>query len=422
MTDFKTATNSLDEIKNICNELLIAKEEDVYNKLSLYHELEHKLKKLEPIITRIRLRRNEKNEEKKIYGEKMIKNVDILLERYDLLYNIYEEELTVFKENCEIEKKYMTEKKLLQEQQRKEYEKELLNRGRIKTKMEEQEIQKQNEQKMKFLKDTQDEYAQRINRIETIKQIIKEKCNFLYDEISAACDRSTVVAYIYTQLGSPLGTAPPKERPLHVANIEDAADVADVADVADAADSADVADAASIAHGGITADTSNNTNHEHLIDCLYLIYKHNEFKLFKEALKNIIEYLTELVKNIDNDQLKLINLMNEKFQKNILSKKGTLFLFILIGYVVKKPEDVIYVLQKINRQINEKNIYIYLEEPDIATDYEKWKTWYDYLQSSLDILCTFFRYVNKYSDVPEDHKVRSIFLYLKEKFVLGHTQ
>ncbi|ANQ09752.1 Uncharacterized protein PCOAH_00042950 [Plasmodium coatneyi] len=378
MTDFQTASASLEEIKNICSELLNATEEDVFNKLSLYHELEEKLKKLQPIITRIRIRRNEKDESKRTYGVKMMKNVDTLLERYDLVYNIYEEELAIFKENYEIEKKNIMAKKLLQEQQRKEHEAQLINRGREETKMEHLKIQRMNEEKMRTLQNTQEDYAQRMKRVETIKEIIQEKCNFLCDEIAAACDRGAAVEYVYTQLGGPPGGAN------KLAN---------------------------------TPNIINATNKAvHLVDCLYLVYKQNEFKPFKEALQNIIEYLTHLVKNVDSEEMKLINLMNQQFQKNILSKKGTLLLFVLIGYVVKKAGDVMHVLKKLNRSVDEKNIYMHLEEPDIAADYEGWKCWYDDLQTALDVLCSFFRCVNKYSDVPADEQVQSAFLYLRGKF------
>ncbi|KJP89876.1 hypothetical protein AK88_00332 [Plasmodium fragile] len=379
MTDFQTASGSLEEIKNICTELLNAKEENVFNKLSLYHELEEKLKKLQPIITRIRIRRNEKDESKRTYGEKMIKNVDTLLERYDLLYNIYEEELTIFKENYEIEKKKIVAKKLLQEQQQKELEAQIINRGREETKMEHLRIQKMNEEKMKILQNTQEDHAQRMKRVETIKMIIQEKCSFLCDEIAAACDRGAAVEYVHAQLGVPSGGTQrlDEEGP----------------------------GAVHLAHNAV-----------HLVDCLYLVYKQNEFKPFKEALQNIIEYLTHLVKNVDNEEMKLINLMNQQFQKNILSKRGTLLLFVLIGYVVKKAGDVVHVLKKLNRPVDEKNIYMYLEEPDIATDYEGWKCWYDGLQTALDVLCSFFRCVNKYSDAPTDEQVRSAFLYLRGKF------
>ncbi|SBT80124.1 conserved Plasmodium protein, unknown function [Plasmodium malariae] len=378
MTDYKTAITSIEEMKNICSELLNAKEDQVYNKLSLYYELEEKLKKVQPVITRIRLRRNETQEEKKIYGEKMIKNVDLLLERYDTLYTIYEEELTVFKENYEIEKNKIIEKKLLQEQVKKEYEEELLNRGRMKTKLEEQEIQLRNQEKLEFIKGKEEQYEKRKNQMETIKELIRQKCYFLYEEICSACDREEAINYIYSQLGVPSDK------------------------------------------NKFSNDTVNNGgspfNCVHLIDCLYLIYKNNEFHLFKEAVKNIIEYLEQLVRNIDNEQLKLINLMNKTFQHNILSKKGTLFVFILIGYSLKRSHDIDYVLKKINREINEENIYIYLEEPNIATDYTKWKKWFDNIQLSINILCTFFRHINKYSDIPDDEKVKSVFLFLKEKF------
>lgn len=149
MTDYKIAEMSIEEMKRICSELINSKEEEIFNKLSLYNELDNKLKKIQPIITRIKLRRNETCEEKKIYGEKMIKNVDILLERYEIIYNIFEEELSVFKENYEIEKKKQIEQKLLQEKQKKKDEEELLNKGRIKTKQEEEEIQKRNSKKKK---------------------------------------------------------------------------------------------------------------------------------------------------------------------------------------------------------------------------------------------------------------------------------
>ncbi|CRH01784.1 conserved Plasmodium protein, unknown function [Plasmodium relictum] len=374
MTDYKIAVSSIEEIKDICSELLNSKEEDTFNKLSLYYEFEDKLKKLQPIITRIRIRRNETDEEKKIYGEKMIKNVDILLERYDLLYNIYEEELTVFKENYEIEKNKKIEKKLLEEQKKKEYEQEELNRGRIRTKLEEEEIIKKNEEKLRILKEEEQENEKKIKKIEFIKEIIQEKCNFLYDEISNACSKREAIKYIYSQLG------------VNNKNYND------------------------------IKEDDCLFSFNYFIDCLYLIYKNNEYKLFKEALKNIIEYLEELVKNIDNDKLKLINLMNKTFQNNILSKKGTLFVFILIGYVLKRPEEIIHILKKINREINKENIYIYLEEPNIVNDYKEWKVWFENIQSSLNILCTFFRHVNKYSDIPDDEKIKSIFLYLRENF------
>ncbi|SCP05470.1 conserved Plasmodium protein, unknown function [Plasmodium ovale] len=373
MTDFREASTCIEEMGDICSELLNAKEEEMYTKLSLYYELEEKLKKVQPIITRIRLRRNEKDEKKKIYGEKMLKSVDILLERYDILYNIYEEELTVFKENYEINKNKKMEEILLQEKEKKKYEQELLNRGRKKTKMEEEEIQKKNLEKLKIMNNEKEQYEKRIHQMEIIKKAIHEKCNFLYEEISAACNREEAIKYIYTQLGSPVS---------------------------------------------ITADVSRDDNDERnerdsLIDCLYLIYRNNEFGHFKEALKNIIQYMEELVKNIDSEQLKLINLMNTTFQRNILSKKGTLFVFILIGYVIKKADDISHVLKKVNRDINKENVYIYLEEPDIASDYEKWKNWFESIQSSLNIVCTVFRHINKYSDPPDEETVKSIFLYLK---------
>ncbi|CRG95014.1 conserved Plasmodium protein, unknown function [Plasmodium gallinaceum] len=374
MTDYKIAVSSIEEIKDICSELLNSKEEDIYNKLSLYYEFEDKLKKLQPIITRIRIRRNETNEEKKIYGEKMIKNVDVLLERYDMLYNIYEEELTVFKENYEIEKNKKIEKRLLEEQKKKEYEQETLNRGRIKTKMEEEEIIKKNEEKLRILKEEKEENEKKIKKMEIIKAVIQEKCNFLYDEISNACSKKEAIKYIYSQLG------------VNNKNYND------------------------------IEDDNRLCNFSYFIDCLYLVYKNNEYKLFKEAIRNIIEYLEELVKNIDNEQLKLINLMNKTFQNNILSKKGTLFMFILIGYVLKRPEEITQILKKINREINKENIYIYLEEPNIINGYKEWKIWFENIQMSLNILCTFFRHVNKYSDIPDDEKIKSIFLYLREKF------
>ncbi|CAG9473420.1 conserved Plasmodium protein, unknown function [Plasmodium vivax] len=383
MTDFQTASGFLEEIKNLCSELLNATEEDVFNKLSLYDELEQKLNKLQPIITRIRIRRNEQDESKRTYGVKMIKSVDTLLERYDLLYRIYEEELTIFKENYEIEKKNIVAKKLLQEQQRKEYEAQLLNRGREETKKEHLAIQRINEEKKRALQNTQEDHAHRMNRVETIKAIIQEKCSFLCDEIAAACDRGAAVQYVYAQLGRPPGGGSPAS-PDTAAN---------------------------------PATPANPANWPlPLVDCLYLVYRQNEFQPFKEALQNIIEYLTHLLKNVDDEQMKLINLMNQQFQKNILSKRGTLLLFVLIGYVVKKAGDVGHVLKKLNRPVDEKNIYMYLEEPDIAADYEGWKSWYDALQTALDVLCSFFRCVNKYSDAPTDEQVRQAFLYLRGKF------
>ncbi|CAA9990033.1 conserved Plasmodium protein, unknown function [Plasmodium knowlesi strain H] len=401
MTDFQRASSSLEEIKNICSELLNAREEEVFNKLSLYQELEEKLKKLEPIITRIRIRRNEKDESKKTYGEKMIKNVDTLLERYDIVYNIYEEELAIFKENYEIEKKKIVAKKLQQEQQRKEHEAQLLNRGREETKMEHLKIQRMNEEKMRSLQKTQEDHAQRMKRVETIKEIIQEKCNFLCDEIAAACDRAAAVEYVYTQLGVDAGDAQSSNG--FPRGVDEEGPGAD-----------------KLPNVTNPAKTVNPTNDAksavHLVDCLYLVYKQNDFKAFKEALQNIIEYLTHLVKNVDDEQMKLINLMNQQFQKNILSKKGTLLLFVLIGYVVKKASDVMHILKKLNRPMDEKNIYMYLEEPDIAADYEGWKCWYDGLQISLDVLCSFFRFVNKYSNLPADEQVQSTFLYLRGKF------
>ncbi|EUD67601.1 hypothetical protein C922_01786 [Plasmodium inui San Antonio 1] len=398
MTDFQMASGSLEEIKSICSELLNATEEDVFNKLSLYHELEKKLNKLQPIITRIRIRRNEKDESKRIYGEKMMKNVDTLLERYDMVYNIYEEELAIFKENYEIEKEKIVANKLLQEQQRKEHEAQLVNRGREGTKMEHLTIQRINEEKMRTLQNTEEDHAQRMKRVETIKAIIQEKCNFLCDEIAAACDRGAAVEYVHAQLGNS-GNAANRD------NNGNDADKAHTADNDNSGNTANRDNTASQANSGV-----------HLVDCLYLMYKQNEFKPFREALQNIIEYLTHLVKNIDNEEMKLINLMNQQFQKNILSKRGTLLLFVLIGYVVRKPRDVLHVLKKLNRPLDEKNIYLYLEEPDIAAHYEGWKCWYDDLQTALDVLCSFFRCVNKYSDVPTDEQVRSDFLYLRGKF------
>lgn len=386
MTDYKVASTCIEELKEICSELLNAKEEEVFNKLSLYDEFEEKIKKIQPIITRIRIRRNETNEEKKIYGEKMIKNVDILLERFDILYNIYEEELTIFKENYEIEKNRKIEKMLLEENEKKKNEKELLNRGRIKTQIEQEEILRRNLEKENLLKKEQEEYDNKMYRIETMKTIIKEKCNFLYDEISNACNKYETIKYIYTQLNG---------NNVNFNNI----------------------------FTNIINDNYNDNENEillnnsiYFIDCIYMIYKNNEFKLFKEALKNLIEYLQELIKNIDNQQLKLINLMNKTFQKNILSKKGILFLFILIGFVLKKPDEIKPLLKNINTDINYENIYIYLEEPNITTNYDQWKLWFQHIQKCLTILCTFFRHIHKFSDVPDDEKIKFIFLYLKEKF------
>ncbi|CXI99820.1 conserved Plasmodium protein, unknown function [Plasmodium berghei] len=383
MTDYKIAEMSIEEMKGICSELINSKEEEIFNKLSLYNELDNKLKKIQPIITRIKLRRNETCEEKKIYGEKMIKNVDILLERYEIIYNIFEEELSVFKENYEIEKKKQIEQKLLQEKQKKKDEEELLNKGRIKTKEEEEEIQKRNEEKLKNIKKEKEQYENKINTIETIKSLIKEKSNFFYDQIVSACNKQDAIKYIYTQLGESQ-----ENIQNHINNISEENDEVNV----------------------------YFTNPIHLLDCIYLIYKNNKFKPFKEAMKNIIEYLEELVKNIGDEKLKLINLMNKTFQNNILSKSGTIFIFIIIGYVLKKSEDIEYVLKKLNREINNENIYIYLEEPDITINYDKWEKWFNNMHASLDILCTFYRHLNKYSDVPDDEKVKSIFLYLKEKF------
>ncbi|SOV81233.1 conserved Plasmodium protein, unknown function [Plasmodium sp. gorilla clade G3] len=382
MTDYKVASTYIEELKEICSELLNAKEEEVFNKLSLYDEFEEKIKKVQPIITRIRIRRNETNEEKKIYGEKMIKNVDILLERFDILYNIYEEELTVFKENYEIEKNRRIEKKLLEENEKKNNEEKLLNRGRIRTQIEQEEILKRNLEKENLQKKEQEEYDNKMNRIETMKRIIKEKCYFLYDEISNACNKYETIKYIYSQLNG---------NNINFNNI----------------------------YTNIINDNENElllNNSIYFIDCLYMIYKNNEFKLFKEALKNLIEYLEELVKNIDNQQLKLINLMNKTFQKNILSKKGILFLFILIGFVLKKTDEIIPLLKNINTDINNENIYIYLEEPNITTNYDQWKLWFQHIQKCVTILCTFFRHIHKFSDIPDDEKIKSIFLYLKEKF------
>ncbi|KYN97084.1 hypothetical protein PGSY75_1328900 [Plasmodium gaboni] len=382
MTDYKVASACIEELKEICSELLNAKEEEVFNKLSLYDEFEEKIKKIQPIITRIRIRRNETNEEKKIYGEKMIKNVDILLERFDILYNIYEEELTVFKENYEIEKNRRIEKKLLEEKEKENNEKELLNRGRLKTQLEQEEILKKNLEKENLLKKEQEEYNNKMNRIETMKTIIKEKCSFLYDEISNACNKYETIKYIYTQLNG---------NNVNINNI----------------------------YTNIINDNENElllNNSIYFIDCIYMIYKNNEFKLFKEALKNLIEYLEELVKNIDNQQLKLINLMNKTFQKNILSKKGILFLFILIGFVLKKTDEILPILKNINTDINNENIYIYLEEPNITTNYDQWILWFQHIQKCVTILCTFFRHIHKFSDIPDDEKIKSIFLYLKEKF------
>ncbi|SOV17850.1 conserved Plasmodium protein, unknown function [Plasmodium sp. gorilla clade G2] len=382
MTDYKVASACIEELKEICSELLNAKEEEVFNKLSLYDEFEEKIKKIQPIITRIRIRRNETNEEKKIYGEKMIKNVDVLLERFDILYNIYEEELTVFKENYEIEKNKRIEKKLLEEKEKENNEKELLNRGRIKTQLEQEEILKKNLEKENLLKKEQEEYNNKMNRIETMKTIIKEKCSFLYDEISNACNKYETIKYIYTQLNG---------NNVNINNI----------------------------YTNIINDNENElllNNSIYFIDCIYMIYKNNEFKLFKEALKNLIEYLEELVKNIDNQQLKLINLMNKTFQKNILSKKGILFLFILIGFVLKKTDEILPILKNINTDINNENIYIYLEEPNITTNYDQWILWFQHIQKCVTILCTFFRHIHKFSDIPDDEKIKSIFLYLKEKF------
>ncbi|SOV24336.1 conserved Plasmodium protein, unknown function [Plasmodium sp. DRC-Itaito] len=382
MTDYKVASACIEELKEICSELLNAKEEEVFNKLSLYDEFEEKIKKIQPIITRIRIRRNETNEEKKIYGEKMIKNVDILLERFDILYNIYEEELTVFKENYEIEKNRRIEKKLLEEKEKENNEKELLNRGRVKTQLEQEEILKKNLEKENLLKKEQEEYNNKMNRIETMKTIIKEKCSFLYDEISNACNKYETIKYIYTQLNG---------NNVNINNI----------------------------YTNIINDNENElllNNSIYFIDCIYMIYKNNEFKLFKEALKNLIEYLEELVKNIDNQQLKLINLMNKTFQKNILSKKGILFLFILIGFVLKKTDEILPILKNINTDINNENIYIYLEEPNITTNYDQWILWFQHIQKCVTILCTFFRHIHKFSDIPDDEKIKSIFLYLKEKF------
>lgn len=381
MTDFKIAHTIVEELKEICEDLLNSPEDEVFNKLSLFEEFEKKLKDLQPVITRIRLRRNETDPTKKVYGEKMMKNVDDVLEKYETLYNIYEEELTVFKENHEIMKREQIEKSKLEKQKQEEQKKELIKDGRKKTQQELENFQ-ENYQEKKYTEEQKEaEKIKVVKRIENIQEVIKKKNEVLYEEIKQACtikqisklfDKTTT---LHSKNNYELNKTEEKEGEEYL----------------------------------------NNTHICYLLlDSLYFLYQNNEYKKFKEGLRNIIEYLEQVVKNIESEQLKLVNLMNPLFEQNILSKKGSLYIFILFGYIIKTAEEVSPILDKLKRPIDHENIYIYLEEPNIISNYEKWKFWFDGIQNLLKVLLSFSRYINKYTNEPTIDQVNTIFVSLRE--------
>eukprot|EP00922_Rhytidocystis_sp_ex-Travisia-forbesii_P007116 GHVS01010391.1.p1 GENE.GHVS01010391.1~~GHVS01010391.1.p1 ORF type:complete len:210 (-),score=38.04 GHVS01010391.1:1429-2058(-) len=93
MTEFARATEKLTELKELCEELLNCPSEELHLKVERYHTLFQSVATLSGVITKYRMQLAEKDPDKRYYGPKMLGKVQELVERYDVLYEVCEDEL-----------------------------------------------------------------------------------------------------------------------------------------------------------------------------------------------------------------------------------------------------------------------------------------------------------------------------------------
>mmetsp|Transcript_4784 Transcript_4784/g.7160 ORF Transcript_4784/g.7160 Transcript_4784/m.7160 type:complete len:99 (-) Transcript_4784:98-394(-) len=93
------------------------------------------------------------------------------------------------------------------------------------------------------------------------------------------------------------------------------------------------------------------------------------FAVTVQALKQLFQ---GIVQHPEDEKLRKINLHNERFQSEIAKVPGGLQALSSAGFV--------FVVEEQDKQ------FIFLEEPDLAADFDKWTSWFENIKEVLSIL------------------------------------
>eukprot|EP00922_Rhytidocystis_sp_ex-Travisia-forbesii_P018403 GHVS01027332.1.p1 GENE.GHVS01027332.1~~GHVS01027332.1.p1 ORF type:complete len:313 (+),score=69.98 GHVS01027332.1:75-1013(+) len=271
----------------------------------------------------------EKDPDKLFYGPKMLANIRELVERYDMLYEVCEEEL------------------------KPSYEPLLL-----------QKLQQQEIAKSRAVEEVEKEREQRVleGRAETAREVAERDLNVREQKAEEleAKQKASEVAQVERQRQVDLN-----ERLRHLE--------AELAEVDRRMCELKELDRLFFALSHLLHHPANSP--------LAAVAS------FRDALDTIHDCVAAIASHPDNIASRVYRFWNELFQANIASKPGALTVLRVIGFKIVAAKDIEPVLRKLGRSVDvPEEVYLYMKEPDISEQYEEWVEWMDQMEQTKNIL------------------------------------
>eukprot|EP00922_Rhytidocystis_sp_ex-Travisia-forbesii_P007118 GHVS01010393.1.p1 GENE.GHVS01010393.1~~GHVS01010393.1.p1 ORF type:complete len:370 (-),score=62.62 GHVS01010393.1:780-1889(-) len=329
MTEFARATEKLTELKELCEELLNCPSEELHLKVERYHTLFQSVATLSGVITKYRMQLAEKDPDKRYYGPKMLGKVQELVERYDVLYEVCEDELKPSYGpilEAKLQQQEMAKAKALQELEMQRLDR--VNEGRTETSsemaMREEDVRRKQaeeaEARTRADEVTEGEVKRQAEQAERLRRLEAELI-----EMDNRMEGMKEIDRLFFALSHLLH---------HPANSSAAA-----------------------------------------------------VQSFRDVLETIHDCVAEIAKNPDNITSRVYRFWNELFQSNIASKPGAMTVLRVVGFRMVAAKDIEAVLRKLGRLPDmSEEVYLYMQEPDINEQYEQWVGWIDKMEKTKDIL------------------------------------
>eukprot|EP00922_Rhytidocystis_sp_ex-Travisia-forbesii_P018406 GHVS01027335.1.p1 GENE.GHVS01027335.1~~GHVS01027335.1.p1 ORF type:complete len:370 (+),score=67.30 GHVS01027335.1:95-1204(+) len=329
MTEFARATEKLTEMKELCEGLLNCPSEELHLKVERYNILSQSVAAFAATIGKYRMQLSETDPDKLYYGPKMLEKIKELVNRYDVLYEVCEDELKPSYDALLRQKLQQQELAKAKALQALEAERAaLLLEGRAETQAEmakrEVDLRKQKDEEVA----ARERAAQVTEESHKRQEQLADRLRLLDEELNEVNNRMEGMKEL-----------------------------------------------------------------DKLFFALSHLLQHpptsslDAVQSFSDALETLFHSVAEIAKNPDNLASRVYRFWNDLFQKNVASKPSALIVLRVIGFNMVTAKDIQPVLQRLGRSVDvPEDIYLYMKEPDITENYDEWLQWMERMERTKDIL------------------------------------